>query len=76
MHPSNPAPLLPWTLRLVGALLAVCSVFFLIKNLGFGIVDDAFCAICLGLGVMTFSAGCLPESTQEESVATLFPNAA
>lgn len=52
--------MLPWTMRIGGALVILLSAFLLVKNLSFGIGDDIFCAFSLGLGAFTFVASWLP----------------
>lgn len=51
---------LHWMLRIGGLLVCLLSLMLLVKNLGFGIGDDVFCAFSLGLGAVSFGASWLP----------------
>ncbi len=51
---------LRWTMRGVGLLLALGSLFFLYRNLGFGTTDDWFFGGSAMLGTLTFGASWMP----------------
>lgn len=51
---------LRWTMRGIGLVLALGSLFFLHRNLGFGPADDWFLAGSALLGGLTFGASWLP----------------
>ena len=51
------ASILCWTLRVTGLLLTLGSLFFFVKDLGLGAVDNWFFALTTVLGTLTFAAG-------------------
>ena len=53
-------PTLRWTMRLTGVLLAVGSIFFLMKDLMLGSADDLVFTAGAGLGLLTFGASLIP----------------
>ena len=59
-HPAHTKDSLPWAMRVGGVLVILLSAFLLVKNVGFGISDDLFCAFSLSLGAFTFIASWLP----------------
>ncbi len=54
-------------MRLGGALLTLHAVFLLV--LGYGIGDDVFYALCLGLDLFTFPVSRLPVREERDGAA-------
>ena len=57
---ADPKDFLSGSMRVGGALVAVLAGFLLVKNLSFGIGDDIFCVLSLGIGAFAFVASWLP----------------
>lgn len=47
-------------MRVTGVLLALGSIFFLLRDIGLGVTDDWFFGIATGLGLLTFAASFWP----------------
>ncbi len=56
-------------MRLGGALLTLHAVFLLVRNVGYGIGDDVFYALCLGLDLFTFAFSRLPVREERDGAA-------
>lgn len=60
---------LHWTMRIGGALMTLLAVFFLERNVGYGVGDEVFCVVCLVLGLVSFVLSWLPDrEAQDEPV--------
>ncbi len=60
---------LHWAMRIGGTLMTLSSAFLLERNVAYGISDDVFCGLCLGLGLLSFVLSLLPDREDQDEAA-------
>ncbi len=60
---------LHWAMRIGGTLMMLSSALLLGRNVAYGISDEVFCGLCLGLGLLSFVLSLLPDREDQDEAA-------
>ncbi len=60
---------LHWAMRIGGALMTLSSALLLERNVAYGISDEVFCGLCLGLGLLSLVLSLLPDREDQDEAA-------
>ena len=60
---------LHWAMRIGGTLMMLSSALLLERNVAYGVSDEVFCGLCLGLGLLSFVLSLLPDREDQDEAA-------